>query len=498
MKQLKSIILALTLSTLFITNGVIAASNSYKELEPKSSISVNKKWTIKFNFGVNKETINEENVNVTDLKGNKLDAYIKPGDSESSVVVIPKTEGYIPAQSYYLNIGTGVESLGGKKLVQPVKMKFTVVDRYSDASNYEDGVNITSVKMKYEPIVSSQKQTFYLSSSNNEQAQYRIYISKYKYSNDCYEPFEEITKGYTYANDGKITPDKIFESNEDSQKYKVLIYVKKANANGKYVDGNTDFDNYYIDYIRCVKGISNSEITNVSYYKTLAEVLDKQSKPGVSVTDEGPTSWVGASTNQIKYYLNPKNFTDEYGKYIFLKLNYIDDSINEEDLNNILKGKGTLEGKGKAFLQAGKENNVNPVYLVSHALHETANGKSKLASGIEVDGKDGKKIVYNMFGIKAIDSNPEKFGSEYAYEQKWFTPEAAIIGGAKFIAEKYVNNPNEKRDTLYKMKWNMSSPGTYQYATDIGWAYKQVKNIKTLIEQCKNPTLIFEVPVYKE
>lgn len=48
MKQLKSIILALTLSTLFITNGVIAASNSYKELEPKSSISVNKKWTIKF------------------------------------------------------------------------------------------------------------------------------------------------------------------------------------------------------------------------------------------------------------------------------------------------------------------------------------------------------------------------------------------------------------------------------------------------------------------
>ena len=120
---------------------------------------------------------------------------------------------------------------------------------------------------------------------------------------------------------------------------------------------------------------------------------------------------------------------------------------------------------------------------------ETGNGTSKLANGIEVTGADGKKKVYNMFGIKAFDQDPNKYGSEFAYEQKWFTPEDAIIGGAKYIAEKYVNNTQSPRETLYEMRWNPYTPGSYQYATDIGWAYKQVKNIKDLMDKCKNPTL---------
>nr|CAH58722.1 hypothetical protein [Clostridium sp. RKD]CAH58730.1 hypothetical protein [Clostridium sp. RKD]CAO85712.1 putative cell wall hydrolase [Clostridium sp.] len=48
------------------------------------------------------------------------------------------------------------------------------------------------------------------------------------------------------------------------------------------------------------------------------------------------------------------------------------------------------------------------------------------------------------------------------------------------------------------MKWNPYRPGSYQYATDIGWAYKQVKNIKDLMDKCENPTLVFKKPVYKK
>ena len=37
-----------------------------------------------------------------------------------------------------------------------------------------------------------------------------------------------------------------------------------------------------------------------------------------------------------------------------------------------------------------------------------------------------------------------------------------------------------RQDTLYKMKWNPAYPENGNYASDIGWAYKQVNNISNL------------------
>ncbi len=55
----------------------------------------------------------------------------------------------------------------------------------------------------------------------------------------------------------------------------------------------------------------------------------------------------------------------------------------------MLKGKGILENRGKVFLEAQEKYEVNVIYLVSHALVETGNGKSELAKGI----KDGKNAI---------------------------------------------------------------------------------------------------------
>ncbi|WP_125154572.1 N-acetylglucosaminidase [Clostridium rectalis] len=480
---------------LFGTSSAYAAEETFKKFQPKTNISQDKEWSIKFNLSLDKNTVNNNNITVTEENGNVINCYIRLGEDTKTIKVTPKVEGYLPSKNYYLNISNRVKSLGGKNLGQSVKMMFTVTNKYSDSSNYEDVPKITQMKMEKEPICTNEYQTFYLT-SNNPKVKYRIYISKYLYGGDKFSAYEEITSGYTYAENGRITTKKYFDAGTKGEKYKVLVYVKRAGVFGSRKDENTDYDNYYIDYFRCIASSNNSGIKNTNYDYTLKDTITKQNSPSVSVTDEGPTSWVGASGNQIKYYLNPSNFLDDSAKYMFLKLNYVDDSITVDDLNNILKGKGILENKGKAFLQGAKENNINPVYLVSHALHETGNGKSKLANGIEVNGAEGKKIAYNMYGIQAFDSNAEKFGSEYAYSQKWFTPEAAIIGGSKWIANRYVNNPSCKRDTLYKMRWNPYTPGSNQYATDIGWAYKQVNNIKALLDKCKKPTLIFEVPIY--
>lgn len=101
-----------------------------------------------------------------------------------------------------------------------------------------------------------------------------------------------------------------------------------------------------------------------------------------------------------------------------------------------------------------------------------------------------------MYGIGAYDSNPNYLGAKYAYEQQWFTPEANIIGGAKFIGNSYINNATYKQDTIYKMRW--SATATHQYATDIGWASKQVTRMYSLYNLLDNYTLYYDIPVYNK
>lgn len=175
-----------------------------------------------------------------------------------------------------------------------------------------------------------------------------------------------------------------------------------------------------------------------------------------------------------------------------------------EDLDKILGGKGILDGKGAAFMEASRNNNINEIFLVSLALHETGNGTSLLARGIEVEDRDDIfpdqdfVVVYNMFGVGAYDSNPNHYGSQFAYDQRWFTPEEAILGGARFASERYVNHLSYFQNTLYKMRWNPSAPGTHQYATDIGWAAKQVSRIRSLYNLVNSYTLTFDIPRYQE
>lgn len=175
------------------------------------------------------------------------------------------------------------------------------------------------------------------------------------------------------------------------------------------------------------------------------------------------------------------------------------------ELDSELLGKGILEGKGETFLKYCKLYNVNPAYIVAHTMLETGNGTSALANGIDVDEVAGIPVAikktYNMFGIGAFDQDPDKCGSERAYTEGWFTVDAAIEGGIKFISSDYINKNTGKQNTLYKMRWNpdVLANGTYrhQYATDISWAYKQSYEIKEILDKYKNAQLEFEIPKYK-
>ncbi|MFD3156901.1 cell wall-binding repeat-containing protein [Haloimpatiens sp. FM7330] len=240
---------------------------------------------------------------------------------------------------------------------------------------------------------------------------------------------------------------------------------------------------------------SNNVFEFKEYSNTLQYYINRQFTEGFNV-DYGRGE---VTLEKLAYYMNPSNFENhDQGKYMFLRLNYRD-GISLNDLDKILSTKGILKNRGQVYMTAGQKHNVNPIYLVAHSLLETGNGTSNLANGILVSSVDGQpvqpKVVYNVYAAGAYDANADKYGAEFAYKNGWFTVNDAIIGGAEFISKGYINSYRQQ-DTLYKMKWDLANVW-HEYATDIGWAYKQTYIIKQVVEQTENSVLYFEIPVFK-
>lgn len=208
-----------------------------------------------------------------------------------------------------------------------------------------------------------------------------------------------------------------------------------------------------------------------------------------------------ATIREIEYYLDPSNYIHStVDRYMFLDLKYTAGqmSLTAEDLNLILAGKGVLDGKGQAFLDGANQYGVNPFYLITHAIHETGHGTSTLAKGqlvtdtytkfgdastIVIYGlpEDQRKIAYNVFGIGAWDVDANYWGAQRAYAEGWFSVEEAIVGGAKWISQNYINR-KINQNTLYKMRFNLPENMEHEYATDLGWAIKQASRLKAQMD----------------
>jgi beta-N-acetylglucosaminidase len=276
------------------------------------------------------------------------------------------------------------------------------------------------------------------------------------------------------------------------------VGMYKLEATTKTLNGSTG-DYLMSTQVKYIE-VYNKEYIYQQYNYTLEEIVNKEYNCTTKqVNFLSPQIFSNAYKQDIKEYLDPKKIEeDDNGIYQFLTLNYIK-GITAEDLNKLLGGK--LAARGQTFLDACEKYDVNPAYVIAHTILETGNGTSELANGIEVKEVDGKpvesKMTYNMFGIGAVDKSPNKLGAEKAYKEGWFTVEAAIEGGIKYISSSYINNEAYKQNTLYKIRWNPANSATHQYATDIGWAYKQISRMKQILDKCANANLVFEIPQYK-
>jgi len=269
------------------------------------------------------------------------------------------------------------------------------------------------------------------------------------------------------------------------------------------------------------------------YAINFSDMIDKQMAAGPKADGAG---LLYASRDLVAYYANPNNFSKDSSGYLqFLNLSKSAGLSVTELYNKVLIGKGTFSGKAQAqaFIDAGNKYNINEVYLISHALHETGNGSSILSNGtIQVGEIDTNKWVsfqpngtfiaeckvtknggcnwhitedknfnsgnaknikptYNAFGIGALDQNPNVLGSVRAYQEGWFSVEKAIVGGAQFISKGYIDRG---QNTLYKMRWNPDNPATHQYATHVAWAESQTIGMANIYKLLDSYVLHFDVP----
>ena len=214
----------------------------------------------------------------------------------------------------------------------------------------------------------------------------------------------------------------------------------------------------------------------------------------------------GPGQMEAVFYTIP-NLDFSRAMYQFLDLRHYT-GVTSRALNVFLQGMGILHDQGAAFVQASKSAGINEVYLVSHALLETGNGTSQLANGFYYNpttddilpygspAKTGYVKVYNMFGIGAVDSAPVGGGVRFAYQEGWTTPAEAIIGGARWIGQAYINSPHRQQHTLYSMKWNIYQ-NSHQYATDIGWAIKQTAQMHRIYSQSDSHSFRFILPQFR-
>ncbi len=259
--------------------------------------------------------------------------------------------------------------------------------------------------------------------------------------------------------------------------------------------------------------IKNQNVSGRSYYQSTST-----SSQGYLSTDdayynwetdkfkvmEGST-WYQANVQTIEYYMDPRNFLNESGIFMFEKLTYNPSFHTSDVVKNIIPT-ATFSDLIPYFMKAADTYNVSPVYLAAKSRQEVG-----LNGGVATDGtgatycgvKDdkGNKVTKTLYNFYAIGANKGVCdGIRYAYNKGWDTKEKAIVEGAGWIVNGYIN---AFQDTTYFQKWNTSIKATkaiyHQYATDVRYAAstatttKNTYNNMGLIEY----PYVFDIPIYE-
>lgn len=306
-----------------------------------------------------------------------------------------------------------------------------------------------------------------------------------------------------------------------------LAILKKAYPNWTFIGIDTNLEWDKVISSESIVGKSLIQITNkpLSDEDKALLSLDGGSYDATTNTflynkNEG-TTWYYPNKNTVAYYMDPRNFFNERSIFMFESLHYNNyakgDELNttEEETYSLLSIKSMLKNTGLAeyaekFEMAGVRENVNSVSLAARSKQEVSKGDGTLSGSIQkTEEKDETGNVlglYNFFNIYAYANAFPNCDSavgcaiEYAKRSDWTTPEKAILGGAKFIADNYIN---KGQDTGYFQKWDVIDGGnglyTHQYMTNVEAPLSEASKTYNSYndEKILDRKFTFYIPIYK-
>ena len=147
-------------------------------------------------------------------------------------------------------------------------------------------------------------------------------------------------------------------------------------------------------------------------------------------------------------------------------LGYNPESQTKEVVENIFSGTDLLQ-YSDYYMQAATYdgNNISPISLAARSRQEVVLPGGKLSDSANGQGKINDVVYYNFYNIGAFStcSNPIECALDFAkgydenytsYDRPWTTPEKAILNGAKYIANGYIN---VGQNTLYFQKFDVEN-----------------------------------------
>ena len=313
----------------------------------------------------------------------------------------------------------------------------------------------------------------------------------------------------------------------------------------KYVEGDNEFTYFpesYRENLKALKAkhpnwIFMAVYNNLDWYDSIShESYEKGSseyistvpasysevwkKDGKNYSVNGDSRWVIASKAGVGYCLDPRNFLNE--NYIFqfevlewtnLSKTDVDTAVkyllpNMYNTRTYVKTSGQTVNMDKSYVDiiydAAKENNVNPISIITKIKQEVGDFKSDGSKNASVSGTvNGYVGYYNFFNVNATDGvNAIVKGLSYAKSKGWDTPEKSIKAGASTLYNSYIKYG---QNTLYNQKYDVTNIYdnaiylyAFQYMTNILDPGTQAQNIYASYKkmEIENSNFVFYIPVY--
>jgi hypothetical protein len=148
-------------------------------------------------------------------------------------------------------------------------------------------------------------------------------------------------------------------------------------------------------------------------------------------------------------------------------------------------------------MEAADASGASPYFLASRVIQEMGRtDPSSIISGV-VAGYVGYYNYYNIHASGTTATETIANGLAYAASQGWNSRYDAIVGGAQWIANGYIN---EGHDTLYTQKWDIVGPDYYskQYMQNIQAPSSETLNVYAgyLDIGIIDAGFVFNIPIY--